>query len=122
MTRNEKIAKKLFDADKNMKPIEQITKEYEGLSLDDAYEIQMINVKKKVEEGSVITGKKIGLTSKAMQESLGVDTPDFGILYDTMEIENNFVKKSDILQTRVEGELAFILKEDLKENATVEDV
>ncbi|NLW42977.1 MAG: 2-keto-4-pentenoate hydratase [Tissierellia bacterium] len=122
MTRNVEIAEKLYQADKTGEPIEQITKVYEGLTVDDAYEIQLLNVDKKLAEGNVITGKKIGLTSLAMQESLGVDTPDFGFLYDSMEIENNTVKKDEILQPRVEGELAFILKEDLKDGATIEDV
>lgn len=122
MTVNIEIADKLYLADKNYEPIEQITNTYKNLTLDDAYEIQLINVEKKLKEGNVITGKKIGLTSKAMQESLGVDTPDFGILYDSMEIKDNLVRKKDILQPRVEGELAFILKEDLKDEATIEDV
>lgn len=122
MTRNVEIAEKLYEADKNNMPIDQISKTYEGLTIDDAYEIQLMNVEKKLAEGNVITGKKIGLTSLAMQESLGVDTPDFGILYDSMEIKNNLVNKKDILQPRVEGELAFILKEDLKGGASIEDV
>lgn len=122
MKRNQEIADKLYEAEKNNEPIEQITKTYEGLSLDDAYDIQLINLDKKLKEGKIITGKKIGLTSKAMQESLGVDSPDFGILYDSMEIKNNIVKKGEILQPRVEGELAFVLKEDLKDGATLEDV
>lgn len=122
MTRNVEIAERLYQADKNGEPIEQITKTYEGLTIDDAYEIQLLNVDKKLAEGNVITGKKIGLTSLAMQESLGVDTPDFGFLYDSMEIVNNIVGKGQILQPRVEGELAFILKDDLKDGATIEDV
>lgn len=122
MINHEKIAAELYEADKNNKPIEQITKTYEDLTVDDAYKIQLINVKKKLDEGNVITGKKIGLTSLAMQKSLGVDTPDFGFLYNSMEVEDGIIKENDILQPRVEGELAFILKEDLKENATVEDV
>lgn len=122
MTRNIQIAAELYEADKNNQPIEQLTKTYEGLTLDDAYEIQLINVKKKLEEGNVITGKKIGLTSLAMQQSLGVDTPDFGFLYDSMEVKDGTIKKDDILQPRMEGELAFILKEDLKDNATAQDV
>lgn len=70
MKRNQEIADKLYEAEKNNEPIEQITKTYEGLSLDDAYDIQLINLDKKLKEGKIITGKKIGLTSKAMQESL----------------------------------------------------
>lgn len=122
MERLEKIANELYEAEKNNVPVEPISERYEGLDVDDAYSIQLINLNKKLEAGAKVTGKKIGLTSLAMQESIGVDTPDFGILYDTMEIKDGVVKMTDILQPRVEGELAFILKEDLKDNATVEDV
>lgn len=122
MERLEKIANELYEAEKNNVPVEPISDRYEGLDVDDAYSIQLINLNKKLEAGAKVTGKKIGLTSLAMQESIGVSTPDFGILYDTMEIKDGVVKMTDILQPRVEGELAFILKEDLKDNATVEDV
>lgn len=122
MEKLEKIAKELYDAEINNDPIEPISDRYEDLDIDDAYEIQLINLKRKLDKGAEVTGKKIGLTSKAMQESIGVSTPDFGILYDSMEIKDGVVNMSDILQPRVEGELAFILKEDLKDNATVEDV
>jgi len=122
MKQNHEIADRLYQAERNNEPIVQITKTNSQLTLDDAYAIQLINLKKRLEEGKKITGKKIGLTSKAMQESLGVDTPDFGILYDSMEIQNNTVKKGQILQPRVEGELAFVLKKDLKDKATLEDV
>ena len=53
-------------------------------TIDDAYAIQMANVARCLAEGAVITGKKIGLTSKAMQELLGVGEPDYGHLFDTM--------------------------------------
>lgn len=122
MTRNHEIAERLYRAELDNEPIDPITKTYEGLTLDDAYDIQLINLDKKRKEGKIFTGKKIGLTSKAMQESLGVDSPDFGFLYDAMEIVDHTVKKGQILQPRVEGELAFVLKEDLKEGATIEDV
>ncbi|NLL62987.1 MAG: 2-keto-4-pentenoate hydratase [Ruminococcaceae bacterium] len=122
MSRNKEIAEILYKAEANNKPIEQISKIYDGLTIDDAYEIQLINIDRKVTEGKIITGKKIGLTSKAMQESLGVDIPDFGILCDSMEVKDNVVKKGQILQPRVEGELAFILKEDLKDGATIDDI
>lgn len=122
MSIHEKLAQELREADQNYAPIEQISKRYPELTMDDAYKIQLINVDQIVAEGAKITGKKIGLTSKAMQESLGVETPDFGFLYDSMEVQNNTVPKDTILQPRVEGELAFVLKEDLNGDVTLEDV
>ncbi|WP_425539683.1 2-keto-4-pentenoate hydratase [Microaceticoccus formicicus] len=122
MVDHRKIASELYNAELENVPIEQITKVYENLSIDDAYKIQIINIEKKISEGKKITGKKIGLTSKAMQESLGVDTPDFGFLYDSMEVLNGVIPKGAILQPRVEGELALILKRDLGDEGTIEEV
>src|SRR5699024_11043176 len=79
-----------------------------------AYDIQMHTIDEYVKGGQTITGKKIGLTSKVVQESLGVDEPDYGHLLDRMAVENRgFIPFDKVLQPKVEGELAFILKEDL---------
>lgn len=118
----EKIAAELFEAEEKNAPIDQITKTNEGLDVDDAYAIQNINIQKKLDNGQIITGKKIGLTSKAMQNSLGVDTPDYGFLLDSMEIKDGKVKKEEILQPRVEGELAFILNKDINGDSTYEEI
>ncbi|MFC3040491.1 2-keto-4-pentenoate hydratase [Virgibacillus xinjiangensis] len=84
------------------------------LSLDEAYQVQLQTIEDKVKSGQQITGKKIGLTSKAMQESLGVDEPDYGHLLNKMEYGNGTtIPAGEVLQPRVEGEIAFILKEDL---------
>ena len=115
------IAKQLRTAQKEYKAIPQITKEYKDLSIDDAYKIQKINIEKALENGDVMTGKKIGLTSLAMQESLGVDQPDYGFLLKSMEVQNNVVPPNTVLQPRVEGELAFVLKKGLDGQSTIED-
>ncbi|MDP4107056.1 MAG: 2-keto-4-pentenoate hydratase [Bacillota bacterium] len=95
-----------------------------GLTVDDAYYIQLENIKKKLEAGQKIVGKKIGLTSVAVQKMLGVDEPDYGHLLDTMVVENGgTIDTKDMLQPKVEGEIAFILKKDLKgPNVTAVDV
>ena len=95
-----------------------------SLNINDAYSIQLTNIQRKVEEGHKIVGKKIGLTSKAMQTLLGVDEPDYGHLLDSMVVENGGrVDVDKVLQPRVEAEIAFILKRDLKgPNVTVLDV
>lgn len=122
MTNNEKWAQALWDAEHNLEPIEQLTKQDPTLKLEDAYEIQLINIDKKLKAGDVVTGKKIGLTSLAMQRSLNVDTPDFGILLESMRVKDGVIHKNDILQPRMEGELAFVMKEDLNGRFTPEDV
>ncbi|MDP4154052.1 MAG: 2-keto-4-pentenoate hydratase [Bacillota bacterium] len=95
-----------------------------ALTVDDAYYIQLENIKKKLEAGQKIVGKKIGLTSVAVQKMLGVDEPDYGHLLDTMVVENGgTIDTKDMLQPKVEGEIAFILKKDLKgPNVTAVDV
>lgn len=94
-----------------------------GFDVDDAYQIQMKNVAREVERGAVISGKKIGLTSLAMQRMLGVGEPDYGHLLDTMNVSGGKAPIDRLLQPKAEGEIAFVLKEDLHgPNATVADV
>ncbi len=116
------IAEALYRAEEDGVPVEPITIAAPGLTVDDAYEIQSINIARRLKEGRVITGKKIGLTSKAMQDALGVDSPDYGILFDSMVAQGGVVPKDAILQPKVEGELAFVLKSDLPKNPTLDDV
>lgn len=119
----EEIADALKKAEKTCTPIEPISKSYSDLDIKDAYKIQLININKEITSGYKITGKKIGLTSAAMQNSLGVDQPDFGHLLDKMEVRNNSVARSKLLQPKVEGEISFVLKKDLQgPDLTAEDV
>lgn len=83
------------------------------LGIDEAYAIQLSNVRKALNRGIRVTGKKIGLTSLAMQNMLGVKEPDYGHLMEDMEIKDGRVRRDDLLQPRVEGEIAFILKRDI---------
>lgn len=123
LTKHENIATSLKEAEVNYVPIGQISKDNTELTIQDSYKIQLINIEKELASGRKITGKKIGLTSAAMQNLLGVNQPDFGHLLDSMEVKNNTVPKRTVLQPRAEGEIAFVLKKDISgPNATVEDV
>ena len=114
---------KIMEAEKQREGIEPLTEQLEHFTLKDAYSIQLEVIHKKVIEGDQITGKKIGLTSEAMQKLLKVDEPDYGHLLASMELENNELDCSECLKPRVEAEVAFVMKEDLKgPNVTVEDV
>ena len=92
--------------------------------LDAAYKIQEINTKRGLDAGRRLVGRKIGLTSKAVQNQLGVGQPDYGMLFaDMARTEAEEVKLSDILQPKVEAEIAFVLGKDLDNpNATMAEV
>jgi len=121
---NEQLAEMIFVALKKSEPIEVISDLEPMATIEDAYDIQLKNVKRSLDEGEIITGKKIGLTSRAMQELLGITEPDYGHLYASTEIKNGgTAHMKNLIRPKVEGEIAFVLKEDLKgPNVTVEDV
>ncbi|CAH0166094.1 2-hydroxyhexa-2,4-dienoate hydratase [Peribacillus sp. Bi96] len=100
------------------------TSEIPDLDVEDAYQIQLETIRRKIQSGLEVSGKKIGLTSKAMQEVLGVNEPDYGHLLDGMKVENDGrISSSRLIQPKVEAEVAFILKKDLHgPNITVDDV
>jgi 2-keto-4-pentenoate hydratase len=88
----------------------------------DAYEIQLINIRQRVAEGARVVGHKVGLSSKAMQQMMNVDEPDYGHLLDEMEVfEDKPVKAGRYLYPRVEVEVGFILAEDLPGADCTED-
>lgn len=108
-------ATRLLKAYKDQKPIEPLTEEFPDLTTEDAYQIQLMTVRARVAEGGKIVGKKIGLTSPAMQQMFNVGEPDYGHLLDNMLGYQGFgLSGSKLIQPRVEGEIAFILKKGLQ--------
>lgn len=91
---------------------------------DGAYALQLLNTRVWQSEGRRIVGRKIGLTAKAVQSQLGVDQPDYGVLFDDMEIANEGVlRASRVLQPKAEAEVALIMGSDLDApDASPEDV
>ena len=111
----ESLAEQLRQAAESGEPCAALTGEHPDLTIEEAYEIQRVNLDRKIASGARLAGRKIGLTSLAVQEWLGVDEPDFGGLLDTMAIPNGgTIPHGSLLQPRVEGELAFVLKRDLE--------
>ena len=108
------IAHELIDAEANHAPVPPITDRYPDFNIADAYEVQRTVIDHRLGEGRKIIGKKVGLTSKAMQQALGVSEPDYGMLLDGVLIENGAdYATGQLLQPRIEGEIAFVLKADL---------
>ncbi|CAM2845053.1 2-keto-4-pentenoate hydratase [Paenibacillus sediminis] len=94
--------------------VEPLTSLDPQITIKEAYEVQLATIQKKLDTGRRVVGKKIGLTSIAMQKLLGVDQPDYGHLLDDMVVGNGeTISFSRLLQPKVEGEIAFVLKRDL---------
>lgn len=124
---NEQIqaaASQLYDAERQRVQIQPVTMSTPDMDMDDAYAIQKAWVDRKIEDGRTVTGYKIGLTSRAMQMAMNIDTPDFGVLLDDMAYPNGGeIPAADFTDPRIEVELAFVLKDALfGENVTLADV
>lgn len=108
------LAAELHAAEARREPIRQISQRHPALTIDDAYAIQQAWTAIKLGEGRRLLGRKIGLTSRAMQQAVGIGEPDFGALYDDMFFADGAdVPAGRFIAPRVEVELAFVLGRDL---------
>ncbi len=105
----------LFEAMLQRHKLRPFTERFSDISIEDAYHISLRMVERRVEAGEKIIGKKIGVTSKAVQNMLNVHQPDFGYLTDKMAYNQGeeMPISERLIQPRAEGEIAFILKKDL---------
>ena len=105
----------LYNALTNRTTLRPFTERFPDISINDAYHISLRMVERRVEAGEKIIGKKIGVTSKAVQNMLNVHQPDFGYLTDNMVFNQGeeMPISEQLIQPRAEGEIAFILKKDL---------
>src|SRR6202451_1118524 len=107
-------AERLHQAEKTRKQSRQLSLEFPPITIADAYAIQKAWIEIKLAEGRIVRGHKIGLTSKAMQSALLIDEPDSGVLLDDMFFaDGGLVPRDRFIGTRVEGGLAFIMKNRL---------
>jgi 2-keto-4-pentenoate hydratase len=118
------LGEEIYEAEKTLKPIPPITGSHPDITVDEAYQAQLQYVEKRRADGTKIVGKKIGLTSRAMQEMLGVDRPDYGHILDDMVFnEDAAIDTGRFISPKVEFEIAFVLKEDIDgANVTLENV
>ncbi|MBY0443361.1 MAG: 2-keto-4-pentenoate hydratase [Mycobacteriaceae bacterium] len=108
------LAADLAQAERERKPIAPLTAAQPDIDVIDAYQIQLINIGKRVAAGARVVGHKVGLSSAAMQQMMGVDEPDYGHLLDDMQVPTDIpVQAAKYLYPRVEVEVGFILAADL---------
>ena len=111
----EQLGTELYQALVDAKTVKPLTDRHPDISIEDAYQIQKQLMKLRLAAGERVSGKKIGVTSKAVMNMLGVYQPDFGYLTDGMVYnEGQAIPMSRLIQPKAEGEIAFVLKKTLK--------
>ncbi|WP_374624154.1 2-keto-4-pentenoate hydratase [Pandoraea sp.] len=112
--RLQQAADALLEAERSHRFIAPLRDTFAPLTIDDAYAIQQINTERRLAAGRRIVGCKIGLTSVAVQKQLGVDQPDFGMLFDDMGYgDGEPIPASILTQAKIEAEIAFVIGRDL---------
>ncbi|MDF0730095.1 fumarylacetoacetate hydrolase family protein [Pseudomonas entomophila] len=120
--RLQQVADLLDQAANSGEPVAPVRDQLAGIA--DAYVVQQLNTQRQVRAGRRITGRKIGLTSRAVQQQLGVDQPDFGTLFDSMEVsDGEAIAWPRLMQAKCEAEVALVLERDLdREHIVLSDL
>jgi 2-oxopent-4-enoate/cis-2-oxohex-4-enoate hydratase len=114
-TRIEHYGDELYNALITRTPVAPLTDREPGITLDDAYRIQLRMIQRRLDAGETIIGKKIGVTSKVVMDMLKVNQPDFGQMTSGMVFnEGEAIRVDSMIAPRAEAEVAFILKHDLE--------
>ena len=110
----QQLGDELFEALSHCQVVEPLTNRHADITIEDAYRIQQRLNARRLAAGERIIGKKIGVTSAAVMNMLGVYQPDFGMLTDGMVYnEGEAIPANTLIQPKAEGEIAFVLKKDL---------
>ena len=118
----EKIATILDGAQQKALEVKRFTLEYEDLTVEEGYEIQAMGIDMRLARGEKVAGYKMGLTSRAKMEQMGVDSPITGVLMESMCVDpGGTLKMGDRIHPKVEPEVAFVLKNELKGDCTREE-
>ncbi|MDI3408776.1 2-keto-4-pentenoate hydratase [Streptomyces cavernicola] len=114
----------LRSAEQRRAPVAPLIEAFPEIDTEDAYEIQLINIRHRLAAGAEVRGHKVGLSSPVMQQMMGVDEPDYGHLLADMELrEDRPVPVDAYCYPRIEVEVGFVLGDDLPgENCTEADV
>ncbi len=108
-------ARRLLAAERSRQPIRQLSLQYPDMTVEDAYRVQRALVAAKIAEGRTVRARKIGLTSRAMQQAVSITEPDYGVIFDDMVFaDGGVVPFGRFIRPRVEVELAFVLGQPLK--------
>jgi len=118
------VADRLVEAQRLGRPCAPVRELLPGGTVEDAYAAQEINTRRALAAGRRLVGRKIGLTSLAVQQQLGVGQPDYGMLFDDMAVLDGWeVARERLIQPKVEAEIAFVLGRDLTdERITISDI
>ncbi|MCZ4303395.1 2-oxopent-4-enoate hydratase [Zoogloeaceae bacterium G21618-S1] len=110
-----RLGDELYTALSTGEVLAPLTERHPEITIEDAYQIQQRMLARRIEAGETVIGKKIGVTSKAVMNMLGVHQPDFGWLTDGMVFnEGESIPMNTLIQPKAEGEIAFVLKHDLQ--------
>lgn len=110
-------AQALYHALRTRTTVRPLIAQDPGLTIDDAYAISLAFLRRRLDDGERVIGKKIGVTSRAVQDMLGVHQPDFGFLTDRMQVADGAtvdIAAAGLIQPRAEAEIGFILNKDLR--------
>lgn len=108
------LGDELYQALRERRVIDPLTSRHPEITIEDAYAVQQRMIARRLQDGETVVGKKIGVTSAAVMNMLGVFQPDFGWLLSGMVYgEGAAVPLDSLIQPKAEGEIAFVLKKDL---------
>lgn len=108
------LGDELYEALTTHTTMAPLTDRHLDMSIEDAYQIQQRMLSRRLQAGEKVVGKKIGVTSKAVMNMLGVGQPDFGYMLDSMIYnEGESIPIATLIQPKAEGEIAFVMKKDL---------
>ena len=123
-TQRSTAAELLWAAERDLAPVGPLTETFPGIDVVDAYEIQLINIRRKIAAGARVRGHKVGLSSPVMQQMMGVDEPDYGHLLDSMVLSQDApIPAGAYCYPRIEVEIGYLLGASLPgAECTAEDV